>query len=371
MSKRTEILERELEVMEFLKERAYEEQEKYESSKNKKVTTNMAREQLFLDRFEQISDKIYKSNKVKASGYALKPKKAPVQRILNVVLSDLHFGAQLNNEEVPLPYGPHEEARRLASIVYQVCEYKRQYREETTLYVHLLGDIVQGDIGHDPRDGAPLAEQCGAAMHLLQQALIHFSHHFPKVVVMCQSGNHDRRAERHKSRAVHQKHDSHATMIYLHLRGLMTFIPNIEIFVPKTPYYTYKAFDQNGFATHGDTVISAGYPGKAINVANVRKQINEINGKLATHDQYRLFTIGHVHVGSITHLPNGAIFMSNGALVPADAYGLSIGSFDTACGQWLYESVPGHIVGDHRFMVVDENTDKDKSLEKIIQPFAF
>lgn len=367
--KNSPLREKENEVIEFLRERAYEQQDRYEASKNKKLSINMAREQLFLDKFQEISNKIYKLNPVKVSKTAVKSKKK-TERILNVLLSDLHFHAMLDGEELPLQYGPEEEARRLASIVQQVCEYKRQYRDETTLYVHLLGDIIQGQL-HDPRDGAPLALQCGAAMHLLQQAIAIFSANFPKVVVRCSPGNHGRNTARHKDRAVNQKFDSHETVIYLHLRGLSKFLPNVTVDVPKSPFYTYQAFDQKGFATHGDTVLKPGMPNKSINVDNIRKQINEYNGKLATHEQCGLFMVGHVHVGSMTHLPNGAIFMSNGCLIPTDGYGLSIGAFTTACGQQMWESVPGHIVGDHRFAVVDEHTDKDKSLEKLIQPFKF
>ena len=47
----------------------------------------------------------------------------------------------------------------------------------------------------------------------------------------------------------------------------------------------------------------------------------------------------------------------------------SIGITNTACCQNLWESVPGYIVGDRREADVDEHTDKDRSLDRIIQPF--
>jgi hypothetical protein len=104
----------------------------------------------------------------------------------------------------------------------------------------------------------------------------------------------------------------------------------------------------------------------------MRKQINEINSSEITRGKkgYKLFAVGHVHVGSITHLPNGAILMTNGCLLPPDYYAVSRGNFHTACGQWIWESVENHIVGDHRFLVVNENTDKDSSLDGIIVPFS-
>jgi len=142
--------------------------------------------------------------------------------------------------------------------------------------------------------------------------------------------------------------------------------------IPLTPYYTYEAFDQLGFVTHGDTVLQPGYPNKSINVSGITQQINSINAAAGRSGgrEFSLFAVGHVHVGSLTHLPGGAVFMSNGCLVPPDAYAVSIGILETACGQWVWESVPGHIVGDARFVTVDERTDKDEKLDQIIKPFS-
>jgi hypothetical protein len=80
-----------------------------------------------------------------------KPKKnGPTKRILNGLMSDLHFGADLNSEELPLNYTKVEEARRFASVCKGLAQYKPQYRDETKLYIHLAGDIIQGQL-HDPR----------------------------------------------------------------------------------------------------------------------------------------------------------------------------------------------------------------------------
>jgi hypothetical protein len=139
--------------------------------------------------------------------------------------------------------------------------------------------------------------------------------------------------------------------------------------IPKTPYYTYEVFGMQGFMTHGDTVLNPGYPNKSIDVEKVRRQINEINGKLAPDKRYTLFGVGHVHVYSMVRLPNRVTFMSNGCLIPTDSFAQSIGIMDTACCQAIWESVDGHIVGDRREANVDEGVDKDKDLDLIIQPF--
>lgn len=41
----------------------------------------------------------------------------------------------------------------------------------------------------------------------------------------------------------------------------------------------------------------------------------------------------------------------------------------TACCQAMWETVEGYIVVDRREAIVDEYTDKDKSLDKIIRPY--
>jgi hypothetical protein len=301
-----------------------------------------------------------------------KPKKnGPTKRIINGLLSDLHFGSDLNSEELPMSFGKIEEARRFASICKGLAQYKPQYRDETKLYFHLAGDIIQGQL-HDPRTGATLTEQVARAIHIISSGLVFLAGQFPRgVEVFCTPGNHGRNITRHKDRAVDQKWDSFENIIYYAVKKSLKYIPNIKIHIPKTGHYTYDCFSEKGFITHGDTILEIGYPGTRLDIAGMRKQINEINAaELGRGSKgYKLFAVGHVHVGSITHLPNGAILMTNGCLLPPDYYAVSRGNFHTACGQWIWESVENHIVGDHRFLVVDAATDKDSSLDSIIMPF--
>lgn len=355
-------------MFEVVRARAKEEQLAEQRGRDRALSTAIAKEQLFLERFEAVCQKVFKAAP-KIKPYVPR-KKAPTSRLLNVVESDLHFHSLLDPREVPLQYGPTEEARRLAGVTVQTIEYKRQYREETELNVHLIGDIIQNQL-HDPRDGAPLAEQGGAALHLLTQQIGHFAQHFKKVHVKCTPGNHGRFTSRHRERAIHQKWDAFETFIYFALKMACAHMPNVEVELTYRPYYSFTAFDKRGLGTHGDTVIRTGYPGKTIDVASIRGQINEINaaeGKIG-EQEYDLVVVGHVHVASMTYLPNGAIFMSNGPLVPSDPHAVSHGQLQTRCGQWLFESVPGHIVGDARLVEVDHTTDKDKALDKVISAF--
>jgi hypothetical protein len=335
-------------------------------SRNRTITTVAARDSLFREDLEASLSAIFR-NKIITKPYVAK-KKRVTERALNLLLSDLHFGANLDPREVPLRFGPHEEARRMAAVVAQTAEYKMQYRDETILNVHLAGDIIEGEL-HDPRNVKPLAEQCAAAIHYLTQSIAYLAMYFKAVRVYSTPGNHDRNTARHRERAIHQKWDSIGNIIYFAVKTALSSVPNVSFQIQHAPYYLFDSFGRKGMVTHGDTVANVGYPGKTISIDTVTKVVNAHNGPVSEHERIGLLAIGHVHIGSCVRLPNRAVFISNGALVPPGPHALSLNSFDAACGQMLWESVPNHIVGDHRFLVVDEYTDKDVDLEKIIKPF--
>jgi len=301
---------------------------------------------------------------------SFKTKDRKVDRILTLVLSDLHIGSDISADETgSLDFGRVEEARRLAAIVKQVCSYKRLHRSTTELNVLLLGDIIQ-NLLHDPRAGANLTEQFERALSLLLQALMVFSTEFKKVTVRCSPGNHGRNISRHHGRAVNEKWDSVENNLYLALKYATSHVKNIDFVIPKTPYVTFDVFGKKAFATHGDTVINPGYPGKAIRIGAIENQINRINANLKDSDEYSLFIVGHVHTASITHMSNGAVMVTNGPMVPVDAYAVSIGLFECQTGQYLIESTPDYPVGDVRYIIVTAKDDKDSSLDKIIKPYG-
>lgn len=307
------------------------------------------------------------TGKIVASGYALNKSRAPIKREVNICLSDLHIGAHLEEKDGFVRYTHVEEARRLAKVVKQVIEYKTQYRPETLLRVHLLGDIIQGKL-HDAQSGDAQAEQIVAAMDILSQAIALFAKHYPKVIVDCVTGNHGRNKERHHQLAVQAKYDSHETAIYHALRIAASNLKNIEFDIPTKPYITFDSFGMKVFATHGDTVFEVGQMWNVISVNNLERQINRINASQPNKEEYKLFFVGHIHMGSLVHLPNHVKLITNGALIPSDDYAQSIGMFENTCGQTLWESTPGHVVGDYRFIEVD-GADADASLDLLIKPF--
>lgn len=290
-------------------------------------------------------------------------KKKTVKRAVNILLSDLHFGADLDPAESPLAYGRVEERRRMAAITREVMDYKTHYRDHTELVVHLAGDIIQGKL-HDVVAAAPVAEQVARAIFLLGSFLRHAAENYMRVTVNCTPGNHGRIKDRHSDRAVNQKWDSFENIIYESLRIMFSNVKNISFNIPKTPFYEYELFGMRGFVTHGDTVLNPGYPGKAVNVARLEAQILQL---MAARGHYDLIAVGHVHVPSVISLPS-TVLITNGCLLPPDPFAVSIGLHKNAAAQQLWETVPGYMFGDHRMLNVNEKTDKDASLDKVIFP---
>jgi len=359
---------REQDVMGFLLERAQEVGAADEQRRNRAVSTYAARERLHRDELEDVLESVFRG-KIVPPKYALQDHTEPKNRSVNVMLSDLHFGAALNPRECPKAYGFAEEARSLAAVCKQAVEYKTDHRKESKLYLHVIGDIIQGTI-HDLRSGRPLTEQKGIALHLLVQAIEFLSAHWPEIHVFCTPGNHGRNPQRHKERAVNEKWDSHETDIYVGLKIAFRHFPSVKVHIDYKPYYTWQAFNKRGFATHGDTVIDVGFPSRAIDVMKIRQQVNEFNAS-PDNEHCDLFIFGHVHTLGLVMLPTGPFVMTNGPMIPPDEYAISKGMFGArSCSQWMFESVKDYIVGDVRPITIDDHIRNDKSLEKLISPYS-
>lgn len=334
---------------------------------NRRLGKAYAHKQFFIESTEEWSKRCFDGK--------IKPIKVPkgsknIERVVNVVLSDLHIGSDIQQEETGYQkFGKVEESRRLAAITKQICSYKEQYRDKTKLVVHLIGDIIQGNL-HDPRDGAVKAEQFARAIHILSQMFGHLSASFSSIEVDCATGNHGRDTARHRERAIHQKWDSVETELYVALSYACASLKNVKFIIPKTPYCKVNVLEHKIFSTHGDTVLKPGQPGKAIKMDTLEAQINKINATLTDKEEYAVFVVGHVHTPSLTFLDNGVVMITNGCMVPVDQFAVSIGILESHCGQWIWESIKGHAVGDARLIKVGAQHDADESLDSIIVPWT-
>jgi hypothetical protein len=336
---------------------------------NRRLGRDAHQHMFVLKEFERLSAKLFKGRiqPVKAQYHIDKGK--PISRAVVQVLSDLHFGSDLDADETGyLDYGRVEEARRLALVVKKLCEYKTEYRNETELRLVLDGDLIHGKL-HDQQDGAPMAEQIVRAIHVLSQAIAQCAAHFRKVTVHCVTGNHGRMLQRHPGHATVGKWDSHETVIYSSLKMIAAGLKNVEFSIPTKPYDVFELFGKKYFVTHGDTVIRVGNPGKKVETEKIESQINRWNASLTGADEYAVFLFGHVHTPLVHHMANGAWLVVNGCLIPADNYVVSIGLPETVSDQVLFEATEGYPVGDFRFTTLDQAADKDASLDHIIRPW--
>lgn len=361
------------ELQQYLSELGEQEFRKIRERKSDQLAVIAAKEAVFAEYLNTAIKNVFRGG-VPAILKAKKPPKAkPIKRVLNLVISDTHYGSDLIPDETGVSYGPVEEARRTAKVFDQAVNYKTEHRDNTGIVCHLMGDLIQGQL-HDMRDGAPLAEQMARAIHILAQGLRYLSENFSRVVVPVTEGNHGRRKDRHPGRATFQKWDSNERTIYYALKKIAEHAgwTNVEFHMPKTPYYRVDVLGNSIFGTHGDTVINPGNPHKSINVGNMTNQVNKIMAAERAQDlpATRVVLMGHVHISSRVRLPGKVIVFTNPALIPPDNFSNSIGSFDGACGQWLFETTEEHAVGDIRDIEVDFHTDRDSSLDAIIAPYT-
>lgn len=337
-----------------------------ESKKVKKENKHKIESASDLDYIEKFSEKVFKGRIT--AGRKI-PKEFIAERTHTLILSDLHFGADISGDETAgNDYGVVEESRRFASIIKAASEYKPQYRKNTKLVVAALGDFIE-NMMHDARTGAVISEQICRAVHLLSQGIGYLANNYQSVEVEWATGNHDRITSRHPKRAIHQKFDSYATVIGYAVRLALQNVPNVKFNMTKQIYGSYEVYGQRIGYTHGDTFIKPGNPYTSVNVKLLENQINKLNAALPDKDEFAAFLYGHTHIGHMVYLSNGCVLIGNGGLPPVDHFAVSMGSLETNNGQWIFESVPGFPVGDARFLRTGKDVESDESLDKIIVPY--
>lgn len=333
------------------------------------VSLQLAADALAIRRFKDAA-KEWLSGKVVPAGYANNKKareKGKVDRATVVQFTDLHLGANLSGLSDPTTFDRVEEARRLEFVVRQAIEYKSAYRDRTKLVVILNGDVIQGQLGHDWRDGAPLTEQYVIFWKLFSQVIGIFAREFKQVLVVCQPGNHGRDVVRHPGRALREKWDGHEWRLYFGLREMCSALPNVEWDLQYQAVSIINLFGRNLLCTHGDTEIKIGAPYKQ-HEANLA-QLDKINSTNLYGCQIDGAAFGHFHTPM--HVPGTPDVIYGGMLVPPDSYARSQGHIRNSCGLWIWEAVENYVIGDSRFVKLDETQDNDESLGVLIKPAEF
>jgi len=298
-------------------------------------------------------------------------------RSVVVALTDLHFGTNVNKDELG---GKNEfnweiGARRFGFIMEQLQTYKMELRHLHEEIVLLLGGDLVGGIIHNQEgpDYDVITHQVNGALSYFIQAFNHLKAFYPKVRVVCQPGNHGRMMHKQsKDRAMSQKYDSYENIIFYSLAKRFENDPKVSIVVPKTPYADVNVQGHRLFMSHGDTVFNTGNPGKSINTESIDKQVLRTNADQVKNGgkPFEVFVFGHVHQAAHFQVSSGAHIIINGSMIGTDSFAQAVGIMTNNPVQVMWEMNSKFAVGDSRWLFVSA-ADKEARYEKIIKPYNY
>lgn len=332
-----------------------------------------AHEQLSREAMMHVAETYFR-DKVEPVGYARfsRPDTQP-RRTACVLLSDLHFGAELDSLDEPYSYTAVQEARRLEYVLRQFVDYKPQYRDHTEALVMINGDVIEGQLMHDFRSGAPLAEQKAIFWRYMKPFVTTVAEMFPSARIVMQPGNHGRDKVRHPGRATARKWDGHEWEMYWALREMCSGLKNVTWSVPFRAVSVIDLYGSTLGLSHADTEVKLGDPDTkarenraSLDKINASGVYRRADGSPVSFDAW---AFGHYHKGR--YQPGKPAIMWNGPLVPPNGHARGAGYLGDPCGQWIWESVEGFPIGDARFIQVGPSQDNDERLGTLIEPFRF
>lgn len=345
------------------------EQERRHQNKRQARTVSIAaaNEALMVRHFREAAAE-HLAGKIEPSGFAARGRPPePAKRSVVLGLSDLHLGSNLWRAENTVAFGAVEEARRLEYVFHEACEYKTRYRDKSELVLILNGDLIEGNLQHDLRAGSPLTEQKVVFWKYMSAGLGMVAARFPSVRVICQPGNHGRDKLRHPGRATSSKWDGHEWQMFWALREMAKRLPNVTFDIRMKPWTMVPMHGSNLLVTHGDTDFPLKSPSTK-SEANF-SHLAVANALKVYEEKFSAAFFGHFHYAAA--IPGDPFVIYNGALVPPNGYARANGWVTRPCGQWVWESVPGFVVGDLRFISVGPAQDSDDTLGRVMVPFRF
>lgn len=349
----------------FITELAQQESRNNQRRTDRSASLLAAQQKLGLDLLKN-AVKEHLSSKIVPTGYGAKRSKDTIKRTVVLLLSDLHFGSDLLSLDNPIPYRAIEEARRLEFVTRETIDYKPQYRANTELLLLLNGDLLDGAI-HDLNNTATITEQMIVCWKYFQPMMAWFSKTFPKVRVVCTTGNHSRITTYNARRATSAKYNSYETILYYGLKEMCSSLSNVEFFIPFMPVAMVDVYGNKILVSHSDTEIKIGHPDNQ--AAQNAAILDKINSTELYGSKFEVAAFGHWHTGRVHYKNPRTVF--NAALVPPNGHARTMGYIGEASGQMLFECTPDYALGDVRFLSVDKTTDADERLGNIIKPFRF
>jgi predicted phosphodiesterase len=279
-------------------------------------------------------------------------------------ISDTHFGSIIDAAEVPgNRYNWRVAARRMGLLTHEAATFKCHRDGPRKLRILLGGDLIEGEIhGRGPHIDY-LAEQIDGCRQLLTSMIDYLRTFYHSIEVLCVPGNHDRHAHR-MGRGLEHKYDSAITPTYSALAAIFRDCADVRFTIPKTPYALWKSpGGHTCVLTHGDTVVNLGVPSKNFKIDATSALVSKL-GK-SRGERIDLVCVGHYHTPLVAQLEDGCAVVVNGCASGTGPYAQSLGIHGSAPAQMLWESVPGHPLGDARIVRLGA-ADSDAGWEDIV-----
>jgi hypothetical protein len=333
----------------------------------RKLEKQVGNKQYLGDCIERAITAAFEANPIRLSNCTVRPRHVAGRRMITALVSDIHFGLDVDKREIPGGgFNWTIASRRMARLATEIAAWKEHYRDDTDLQVVLGGDIIAGLIHLDDAGIKRLTEQIHGATMILVAFIDYLVRHFPKISVLCLPGNHDRTTEK---RQLSQRWDSHAHSIYLGLALAFRNEPRVKFDVPLTGdgVVEFPGGKSLGFYTHGDVKPSIANVGRSLDIKPMLAALNKINASGAYSKPVRVMGMGHWHTPFLMPTGLGSIVV-NGCVIGVDSFARNacgILGIDGAPAQLIFESVPGYELGDSRFIHL-KPADDDSSYDRVI-----
>ena len=315
---------------------------------------------------------------IKVNSYKSNKRKVKENRHVVAMLNDTHIGLKVNPKEVDNlnRFDFDIAARRIGYFIDEVCNYKKEKREEVNV-CHLLlnGDLIAGIIhGLQGNDLHLLTHQFNGAVHIFTNAVKLLAENFKTVKVYFSTGNHgDSPHRREGGRVLSQIYDSIEGQIFYAVSAAHRNTKNTEFIAGHTLYQDFQLPAGRAAFTHGHLMFSKqlGNPGSSVNTRGLGTAISDFNlsQRRMGNEEVRLFLFGHTHCHFHITTKSGVQIYNAPSLSGIDSFAYSIGITNNLTGQVVFESTEKHIIGDIRLIEVDE-ADTKKEYDNVISPYT-
>ncbi len=314
---------------------------------------------------------------VKVKAYKSTKKRKKRTRDVVAMLNDTHIGLKVEPKEVDNvnAFDFEVATRRIAFFIEEVCNYKKEKRDETgTLHLLLNGDLIAGIIhGLQGNDLYMLTHQFNGAVHIFTNAVARVAESYKNVKVYFSTGNHgDSPHRREGGRVLNQIYDSIEGQIFYAVSAAHRQTKNVEFIAGHTLYQDVNLPAGRAAFTHGHLLFSRqlGNPGTNVNSKGLGTAISDFNQSQLRmgNEEIKLWLFGHTHCHFHITTRSGVQVYNAPSLSGIDSYAYSLGIVDNLTAQVVFESTEDYIMGDVRLIHVSE-ADKNKEMDKVINPY--